>query len=197
MAGSLISGRVSDFHRSRFTKSHEQGSLLPEHRLRLQIPGMLVCLSGVLMYGWFVHFRVHVASVLISTAIGKLPPSLNPHVFFLINHSLLKTSFSALKAAFGMTWVFITTTSYLTESFKETPATLVALASLFRNPAAAVAAVVVRPLIDRMGIGWCFTGMALMELGCVASISYLMVYSKEMRTKLESRNKDQTGKVNP
>lgn len=86
-----------------------------------------------------------------------------------------------------MTWVFITTTSYLTESFKKTPATLVALASLFRNPAAAVAAVVVQPLYERMGIGWCFSGLAMVELGCALSILWLMVCGKAMREKLESR----------
>lgn len=93
-----------------------------------------------------------------------------------------------------MTWVFITTTSYLTESFKETPATLVALASLFRNPAAAVAAVVVPPLLPKMGIGWCFTGLALLELACVGSIAFLMVYGKTMRAKVElerSKEKEQ------
>ena len=89
-----------------------------------------------------------------------------------------------------MTWVFITTTSYLTESFKETPATLVALASLFRNPAAAVSAVVVKPLIDRMGVGWCFTGLALVNLFCVASILYLMAYGRELRTCLEQGKSD-------
>lgn len=93
-----------------------------------------------------------------------------------------------------MTWVFITTTSYLTESFKETPATLVALASLFRNPAAAVAAVVVPPLLPRMGIGWCFTGLALLELSCVASILYLMIYGKNLRTKLETKKSEQRGR---
>ena len=86
-----------------------------------------------------------------------------------------------------MTWVFITTTSYLTESFKNTPATLVALASLFRNPAAAVAAVVVQPLYVRMGIGWCFTGLTIVELGCVLSILWLMVRGKGMRERLERR----------
>lgn len=90
-------------------------------------------------------------------------------------------------AAFGMTWVFITTTSYLTESFQNTPATLVALASLFRNPAAAVAAVLVQPLYVRMGIGWCFTGLAVLELGCVLAILWLMVAGKGMREKLEGR----------
>lgn len=93
-----------------------------------------------------------------------------------------------------MTWVFITTTSYLTESFKETPATLVALASLFRNPAAAVSAVVVRPLIVKMGIGWCFTGLALVEFTCVASILYLMVYGKGIRTRMEERKAEQKEK---
>src|SRR5579862_6190607 len=67
-------------------------------------------------------------------------------------------------AVFGMTCVFITTTSYLTESSKKIPATLVTLASLFRNPAAAVAAGVVAPLTEQMGVGWRFTDM---ELGCV------------------------------
>lgn len=86
-----------------------------------------------------------------------------------------------------MTWVFITTTSYLTESFKNTPATLVALASLFRNPAAAVAAVVVKPLIDRMGIGWCFTGLALMEFCCVCSILWLMFNGKRLREELDRK----------
>jgi hypothetical protein len=89
-----------------------------------------------------------------------------------------------------MTWVFITTTSYLTESFKNTPATLVALASLFRNPAAAVAAVVVRPLYEKVGIGWCFTGLALVELVCVALILWLMVRGKAMRESLERSNGD-------
>jgi hypothetical protein len=86
-----------------------------------------------------------------------------------------------------MTWVFITTTSYLTESFSNTPATLVALASLFRNPAAAIAAVAVRPLYEKMGIGWCFTGLALVELLCVAFILWLMVQGKAMRKSLERR----------
>lgn len=86
-----------------------------------------------------------------------------------------------------MTWVFITTTAYLTESSKNTPATLVALAGLFRNPAAAVAAAVVEPLIGKMGIGWCFTGFAFVELACVASSLWLMLTGKEMRQRLEER----------
>ena len=71
MAGSLISGRVSDYHRSQYLKHNLNSSPHPEHRLNLQIPGMLISLSGILMFGWFVHFHIHVAAVIISTAIGK------------------------------------------------------------------------------------------------------------------------------
>ena len=71
MAGSLISGRVSDYHRSHYVKNHPDQPPHPEYRLHLQIPGMLVSLSGILMYGWFVHFRIHVASIIVSTAIGE------------------------------------------------------------------------------------------------------------------------------
>ncbi|KAF2201236.1 MFS general substrate transporter [Delitschia confertaspora ATCC 74209] len=159
ISGSLISGRISDLHRAYYTKSNPKNPPHPEHRLHLQIPGVLVSLSGVLMYGWFVHFHLHVSSIIIASSI----------------------------AAFGMTWVFITTTSYLTESFRERPATLVALASLFRNPAAAVAAAVIEPLVRRMGVGWCFTGLALMELLCVAGLICLIYWGKSMRERLERR----------
>jgi MFS family permease len=159
IAGSMISGRISDYHHGRHVDSESKTSPHPEHRLHLQIPGILVSLSGVLMYGWFVHFKIHVAAVIVASSI----------------------------AAFGMTWVFITTTSYLTESSKKTPATLVALASLFRNPAAAVAAAVIEPLISKMGVGWCFTGLALLEFSCVAGIAWLIVKGKDMRAKMEAK----------
>lgn len=159
MAGSTISGRISDYQLRTYNKLHPDNPAHPERRLHLQIPGIVVSLSGVIMFGWFAHFHIHVSSVIISSSI----------------------------AAFGMTWVFITTTAYLTESTKNTPATLVALAGLFRNPAAAVAAAVIEPLIGKMGIGWCFNGLAFVELACVASSIWLLLMGKEMRRKLEKR----------
>lgn len=155
----MISGRISDYHLRTYNKLHAENPAHPERRLHLQIPGIVVSLSGVLMFGWLSHFQIHVSSVIISSSI----------------------------AAFGMTWVFITTTAYLTESTKNTPATLVALAGLFRNPAAAVAAAVIEPLIGKMGIGWCFTGLAFAELACVASSLWLLLKGKEMRRNLEER----------
>ena len=83
MAGSLISGRVSDYHRSQSVRKNPDYPPHPEHRLHLQIPGMLVSLSGILMFGCFVHFRVHVAAVIISTAIGE-PFHISPVKLMLI-----------------------------------------------------------------------------------------------------------------
>ena len=100
-------------------------------------------------------------------------------------------------AAFGMTWVFITTTSYLTESFKQMPATLVALASLFRNPAAAVAAAVIEPLIRKMGVGWCFTGLALVEFSCAFSVGWLILKGKDMRATFEAKEAAKRKKDGP
>ena len=77
-------------------------------------------------------------------------------------------------AGFGMTWVFITSTSFLTECVPNQTAGVVALGGLLRNPAAAVAAVVIEPLVEKMGIGWCFTGVALVEVVFVGGAVILL-----------------------
>jgi hypothetical protein len=84
-----------------------------------------------------------------------------------------------------MSWTFNASTTYLTECSHSQPATLVALAGLFRNPSAAVASAVIDPLIRRMGIGWCFTGLALVQLISVAFVAFLMLKGRALREKLE------------
>ena len=68
----MISGRVSDYHRRQFVKNNPGSIPHAEHRLHLQIPGILVSLAGVLMYGWFVDKHIHVAGIIISTSIGMM-----------------------------------------------------------------------------------------------------------------------------
>jgi hypothetical protein len=70
----MISGRLSDFHRSRYTKNNKDCPPDPEHRLHLQFPGILLSLSGIVMYGWFVRYRIHVASVIVASSLSKLLP---------------------------------------------------------------------------------------------------------------------------
>jgi hypothetical protein len=62
-----------------------------------------------------------------------------------------------------MTWVFVTTTAFLTECVKQQAAGAFALGNLLRNPAAAVGAVLIQPLVSKMGVGWCFSGLAIID----------------------------------
>lgn len=71
VAGSMTSGRVSDYYRSRFSMSADNSPPHHETRLHLQVPGIVLSLSGVLMYGWFLRFHIHVASVIVASAVGQ------------------------------------------------------------------------------------------------------------------------------
>lgn len=71
MIGSLIGGRVSDWRRARMVAATPDGKIEPESRLVDQIWGVLICVAGTVMFGWFVHSSLHVASVLIATFLSK------------------------------------------------------------------------------------------------------------------------------
>lgn len=72
-------------------------------------------------------------------------------------------------AGFGMNWVFVTTTAFLTECVAQQAAGAFALGNMLRNPGAAIAAVIIPSLVSKMGSGWCFTGLALLDLVLVGS----------------------------
>lgn len=159
VAGSLISGHVSDFSRAQMMKKSSSAAYIPERRFSIQLFGLLVSMAGVLMYGWCVDRQVHVAAVFVATFL----------------------------TGFGMTWVFVTTTAYLTECSKTQPATNVAIANCLRNVAAAICSVVVDPLVGKMGVGWCFTGLALLDLIGVGIWVALIVYGPQWRRRRDER----------
>jgi len=68
-----------------------------------------------------------------------------------------------------MNWVFVTTTAFLTECVAQQAAGAFALGNLLRNPGAAIAAVIIPSLVVKMGHGWCYTGLALLDLVLVGS----------------------------
>ena len=169
MLGSLSSGRISDRLRARAKARHPSGKVIPEQRLPLQIFGVILSMAGILGYGWMIHFHLHVAAVLV---------------------------FSFM-AGFGMTWVFVTNTTYLTECSPGLPASLVAIASFFRNMGAAISSVIIDPLISKMTFGWCFTGLALIDLFSVFLVIALMVKGPVWRERLEAQKKEQMAKAKP
>ncbi|KAK4460448.1 putative transporter [Cladorrhinum samala] len=139
--GSLLGGRVSDWRRAGAVKKAPDGKVDPEFRLVDQIWGVLVCVGGTIMYGWVCEFQGHPALILLATFL----------------------------AGFGMNWVFVTTTAFLTECVAQQAAGAFALGNLLRNPGAAIAAVIIPSLVVKMGHGWCYTGLALLDLVLVGS----------------------------
>lgn len=68
-----------------------------------------------------------------------------------------------------MSWIFVATNAFLTECVAQQAAGAFALGNMLRSPAAAVAAVIVSPLVKHMGWGWCFTGLALLNFFVVGT----------------------------
>lgn len=148
VSGSLLSGRYADWDRARAAKASSDGTVIPENRIKSQLFGVVLFPIGIEMYSWFCHYHIHVSAVLIAT--------------FIIG--------------FAMSWVFATNTTYMTECKPGQAATLVAIASLFRNPAAALASLIIDPIANRIGMGWAFRGLALLDMACILIVIVLLWY---------------------
>ncbi|RYP13029.1 hypothetical protein DL765_007060 [Monosporascus sp. GIB2] len=156
VAGSLLAGRFSDWRRARTAKVSADGHVAPESRLVDQIWGTIACAAGSIMYGWFVDRSIHPAALLVATFLN----------------------------GFGMSSVLVVTFAFLTECAPQATAGAMALENMLRNPAAAISAVVLSPLVARMGAGWFFTGFALLDLLSVGSGALaLSLYGPRWRAK--------------
>lgn len=100
-------------------------------------------------------------------------------------------------AGFGMTWVFVINTTYLTECSPGLPASLVAIAAFFRNAGAAISSAIIEPLISKMGIGWCFTGLALIDLFGIAMVIALVKWGPKWRRELDEKKSPSCSKGYP
>ncbi|KAL2859116.1 major facilitator superfamily domain-containing protein [Aspergillus lucknowensis] len=139
---SIATGRFSDSQRAKRVAQNPDRKIQPESRLPIQIVGFVISAAGKTMYGWFTRYHLHPSAGLAASAL----------------------------AAIGTAIVFVTSTSFQTECAPAQAATIVALAGLVRNIAAAIAAAIVDSLVERMGYGWCFTGVAILDVVCVLGI---------------------------
>ncbi|KAK6205100.1 major facilitator superfamily domain-containing protein [Scheffersomyces amazonensis] len=151
VAGSLAGGWFSDRMCQRRIKNSQ--NVLPEHRFSLQLIGILVSMCGMVGYGWCIQRHNHVLAIFIF----------------------------AFLSGFGMTWVFVSNTTYLTECSDGQPATNVAIGNMMRNLAAAVSSVIIEPLIEKMGYGWCFTGFAFTYIIGIVLVIILLKYGPKWR----------------
>lgn len=160
ITGSLIGGRLSDHLRQRMKRKHPE-RYTPEHRFSLQLVGLAISMCGLLGYGWCIDKHVHVVAVFVFTFLG----------------------------GFGMTWVFVVTTTYLTECSSGQAATNVAIGNFFRNACAAVSSVLISELTEKMGFGWCFTGLALLDIIGFAIVLLLMAKGPAWRLQWEEKKR--------
>ncbi|RAK81745.1 putative bicyclomycin resistance protein [Aspergillus fijiensis CBS 313.89] len=159
--GSMAGGRFSDWQRTRLEQKLGAQRVTPEMRLDDQIWGLGVASVGLICFGFFVRYSIHPAATLIAT--------------FLVG--------------FGMSWMFVASNSFLTFCVAQQAAGAFALGNMLRSPGAAVAAVVVGPLVQRMGWGYCFLGLALLDLLAVGSmLVVLRTQSPRWRRERNARN---------
>lgn len=158
VTGSIIGGRISDHLRKKIVALSTR-NYIPENRFSIQIVGFIVSTAGILGYGWCCQMHVHVVAIFVFTFLS----------------------------GFGMTWVFVTTTTYLTECSSGQPATNVALGNLMRNLSAAISSLIIEKLIEKMTFGWCFTGLALINLIGITFVIVLLLFGKKWREEFDAR----------
>lgn len=151
--GSLISGFTSD--KFRRLKIKTKNAFIPESRVPLQLVGFLLTIIGLTCFGWCCQKRFHICSIYITGFIS----------------------------CFGISWVLVTNTTYLTECATGLPATNVAFGNVIRNAAAAICSVIIHELTVKMGYGWCFTGIALVNVVGLINIIILQVKGRAWREK--------------
>lgn len=147
ISGSLIAGRVSDFLQLKGVNP-DKSPHHPERRLMIQTAGLVVCIGGLCCYGWAVHFHWHVATLFVF----------------------------AFMISFGMSGVSVVNMTYMTECPTDYISTNVAVGNMARNLAAGVASLVIDILAKKMGYGWCFTGLAMLNVAGVAMSVVLCRY---------------------
>lgn len=159
VTGGLLSGQYANWDRARAAEASEDGkTVIPEQRIKSQLFGVVLFPFAIELYGWFTRYHIHPAAVLIAT-------------FFI---------------GFAMSWVVATNTTYLTEVKPGQAATLVAIAGLFRNPAAALASVIIDPIVDGVGMGWTFRGVAFLDLACVIIVIVLIWHGPAWRKSIQA-----------
>jgi MFS family permease len=158
---SILTGRISDTMRQKAIKASPNGKVSPERRLPIQLFGFVIACCGKLLYGWTAQLKW-------SSPLGLLGSGL---------------------AAVGTAIIFVTSTSFQTECDPTQAASLVALGGLLRNTAAAIGAVIMDTLLNKLGYGWAFVGFAALDLLCIPGIILIMVRGKHFREQLNKNLK--------
>ncbi|KAH8156681.1 hypothetical protein CIB48_g11566 [Xylaria polymorpha] len=155
LASSLLVGRLSDLTYRRFKAKNDGRAPPPEKRIDMQIWGYLFGAAGKAMFGWFVYKHLHPVAGLAASAIASV----------------------------GTGLVMVTSTAYQTECQPGATASLVALAGLLRNIGSAISAAIIDGVMKRLGIGWFFTGLAILDVVWTVGLVYIRLRGHTYRKK--------------
>ncbi|KAF2648818.1 MFS general substrate transporter [Lophiostoma macrostomum CBS 122681] len=158
LLASLAIGRLSDMLYRRQKANDDGKAPVPERRLEIQVWGYVASAAGKVMWGWFTLRHYHPAAGLTASAI----------------------------AGVGTGIIMVTSSSYQTECQPTAAALLVALSGLLRNAASSIASAIIDSLVDSMGYGWCFTGLAIMDVLCIGGLIFIRIKGHVYRAKLPS-----------
>ncbi|KAH7372293.1 major facilitator superfamily domain-containing protein [Pyrenochaeta sp. MPI-SDFR-AT-0127] len=118
----------------------------------------------------------------IITALGKAMFG-----WFVARHYHASAGLVAAAICTGM--IMVLSTSYQTECMPTSAASLVALSGMLRNIGAAIAAAIMDAILNAMGYGWCFTGLAVLDLACISGLLFIRargyVYREQMSAKMQ------------
>ncbi|ORX90394.1 MFS general substrate transporter [Basidiobolus meristosporus CBS 931.73] len=134
--GALLGGRLSDYSLRKLRVKYQGTRIPPEARFNLVWFGSIFFPVSLLCYGWLVRFNVNIVGPLVT--------------MFLIG--------------FNSTYVFSNTSTYIVDIFPGYGASATATSNCLRYLSGAIASGIVSPLLDLMGPGWLFTGLALLTI---------------------------------
>jgi MFS family permease len=174
--GSLVStlsmGRVVDWNFSRHARKlnipivkGQQQNLenFPIEKVRLEvvIPAHIIGIVSLIVFGWTVEFRTHIAGPEVA-------------LFFI---------------GFGISTSFNITNTLLVDLHHDKPATAIAAVNFVRCLMSAGGCAAIIPMTQAMNPGWAFTFVALVYVILVAALFYVMKNGMRWRAEAEEKKR--------
>ncbi|PVI01598.1 MFS general substrate transporter [Periconia macrospinosa] len=142
----------------------------PIEKVRLQIvaPGHVIGTCGLIMFGWCINYRVHLAAAEVA--------------LFVIG--------------FGVSTAFNITNTLLLDLHKHQPATATAAVNFVRCLLSAGGSVAIIPMCNTMTPGWAFTFIALVYVVLIGAVFWVMKCGMGWRQAVERKKSEERALTN-
>jgi MFS family permease len=128
-------------------------------RLEIVIPGHIIGTLGLVAFGWTTHFHTHLAG---------------PEIALFVT-------------GFGVSTAFNLTNGLLIDLHRDKPAAATAAVNFVRCLMSAGGSAAIIPMCEKMGVGWAFTFLALVYVGLIGVVVWIMREGMGWRGELEEK----------